>query len=172
MKVLKFHILLVVLVGCSNKNVALDARYAHTPGAQYKHASFSDNSIEIKTISAQSLLSKIQKNENILVVNVLGSRFHEDAHIKGSINAPLRFLENTAASWDKKQQIIVYCACQECDASQKACKLLHAMGFNDVLAYEGGMREWFQLGYPCNGPCKEAYLREPLAKKTNNGVSV
>jgi rhodanese-related sulfurtransferase len=93
-------------------------------------------------------------------VNVLGKMLYDDAHISGSINAPLRFLEEKAKDWDKGREIIVYCACYECDASQKACRLLTYMGFNNVLAYEGGIREWFQKGYPCNGPCKESYLRE------------
>jgi len=163
MKMVK--VLLVSIVGlfvCANIQ-ALDPRYAHTPGAQYKHECFSDN-VKIQEVSAQELLRKIKKNNNIVVVNVLGARFHEDAHIAGSINAPLRFLQDQAYSWDRDKEIVVYCACKECDASIKAYKLLKYMGFKRVFAYEGGMRQWFQLGYPCGGLCKEDYLREPCAQ--------
>lgn len=109
-------------------------------------------------ISSKDLLQCISHCRDVMVVNVLGRRFWEDARIKGSICAPLKELEQTAKQWDKSQKIVVYCACQQCDASQKAYDLLKKMGFKRVLAYEGGIREWYNLKYPCEGPCEYEYL--------------
>lgn len=113
----------------------------------------------IKEISAQNLLKRLDE-PTLLIVNVLGKKYYDDAHIKGSINAPLRKLDVIAQSWDREQEIVVYCACKECDASEKAFGILARMGFTRVLAYEGGIREWWKLGYPCEGPCAMDYLRE------------
>lgn len=113
----------------------------------------------IKEISAQDLLKRLDEPA-LRIVNVLGKKYYDDAHIKGSISAPLRLLEDIARSWDREQEIVVYCACKECDASEKAFGVLVRMGFTRVLAYEGGIREWWKLGYPCEGPCAMQYLRE------------
>ena len=109
-------------------------------------------------ISSQDLLRCMSHCNDVLVVNVLGKRFWEDARIKGSICAPLKELEKEAQKWDKNQKIVVYCACKQCDASAKAFNLLKKMGFKKVLAYEGGIREWYRTGLPCEGPCKYEYL--------------
>jgi rhodanese-related sulfurtransferase len=91
---------------------------------------------------------------------VLGRKYWYDARIKGSISAPLRILATEAQQWNKEQEIVIYCACRECDASEKAYKLLAELGFKNLWAYEGGIREWWKLGYPCEGPCVMQYLRE------------
>lgn len=116
-----------------------------------------EDSDKIPEITAEQLLKKINRS-NILVVNVLGKRYYDDARIKGSISAPLRILTDVAKSWDKNKEIIVYCACRECDASAKAYRILKEMGFAHVIAYEGGIREWYKKGYPCEGSCKLDYL--------------
>lgn len=110
-------------------------------------------------IGASDLLRCMSHCNDVLVVNVLGRRFWEDARIKGSVCAPLKELEQEARKWDRNQKIVVYCACKQCDASAKAYRLLKSMGFKRVLAYEGGIREWYRNGLPCEGPCKYEYLR-------------
>ena len=113
----------------------------------------------VKEMSVQELLRRLD-DPQLLIINVLGKRYWEDARIKGSISAPLRILTEESKKWDKEQEIVVYCACRECDASEKAFILLKQLGFTNVWAYEGGIREWWKLGYPCEGPCAEQYLRE------------
>ncbi len=126
----------------------------------------------ITTISAESLKAMIENTANyddpeqcdFIVVNVLSARLYNDCHIKGSINAPLDELYIITQQWEKKgwhqnKTIIVYCALDECDASEKAYYLLRGLEFANIIAYEGGIREWFQLGYPTEGPCSFDYLR-------------
>lgn len=113
----------------------------------------------VREMSAQELLARLN-DPKLLIVNVLGKRYYDDARIKGSVSAPLRILADVAAKWEKDQEIVVYCACKECDASEKAFKLLQQLGFTNVWAYEGGIREWWKLNYPCEGPCAMQYLRE------------
>jgi len=99
-----------------------------------------------------------------LVINVLDKQYYDDCHIKGSINIPLDQLESRAKELDKNQTIIVYCTSYSCSASRKAWHILNNMGFKDIYAYEGGMAEWYQMGFPIEGPAKKKYLMEPSLK--------
>ncbi|MCX5922296.1 MAG: rhodanese-like domain-containing protein [Candidatus Dependentiae bacterium] len=140
--------------------ISYTSMYKSSLGAKYTHPSFTDTRYKIETISAQELLAKIKNDPSLFVVNVLGQTFFDDAHITGSIDAPLRFLEEKAKAWDRNRETIVYCATKKCDASLKAFRLLKYLGFKNVRAYEGGIREWYRLGYPCEGPCQYAYLKQ------------
>ncbi len=126
----------------------------------------------IDTITAQDLKALIESSSNyndvdncdFVVVNVLGPNLFADCHITGSVHAPLDQLCKIAPTWEEKgwnknKTIIVYCALDECDASAKAYYMLRGMGFEKVRAYEGGIREWYQLGFSCEGPCSFDYLR-------------
>lgn len=103
---------------------------------------------------------------DLVIVNVLGKNLHDDCHIAGSINVPLTqwgfcavAKEWEAKGWHTSKTFVVYCALHECDASEKAYYMLKGMGFNNVFAYEGGIREWHLLGYPTTGPCSFDYLK-------------
>ncbi len=99
--------------------------------------------------------------KKLAVVNVLGEKEHQDAHIKGSINVPLTQLNEIAQSWPKNIRLVVYCANYQCTASSLAARQLAKMGFSDVVAYEGGTAEWYSKKYPLEGPSKESYLTKP-----------
>ncbi len=105
------------------------------------------------------------------VINVLEPQYYTDCHIKGSINIPFERLEQYAKSLDKNTKIVVYCAHYQCPLSTKAWRLLDKLGFTNVYAYEGGIREWFQKGYPHAGICKESAWKEPsIPQKPEVGV--
>ena len=118
----------------------------------------------IPEISAEELQQKMVDNPDILVVNVLSDYWYQDCHIAGSINVPLKELIYMVQDWDRSQEIVVYCALDACDAGEKAYVLLRCMGFNSVVDYPGGMKEWFQLGYPVEGPCVAWYLHEKQSR--------
>ena len=97
---------------------------------------------------------------NPYIINVLGAETHHDCHIKNTINAPLSLLAAYVKELPKDTELIVYCASYACPLSRKAWQLLTDLGFTNVYAYEGGINEWHQKGYPCEGPCKKEYLEE------------
>lgn len=94
----------------------------------------------------------------LLVINALAKNYYDDCHIVNSISVPLNKLEDFVHKLDKKTPIVVYCASYHCPVSEKAWRILHALAFTDIWAYEGGMAEWIQRGYPCAGVCQEEYL--------------
>lgn len=115
-------------------------------------------------IEADALKEAMEKDPELTVINVLPQVLHDDCHIKGSTNVPLKELVETAQAWPKDKKIIVYCALAECDAGEKAYILLSCLGFTDVTDYEGGIKEWFQLGYATVGPANSDFLHTKSSK--------
>lgn len=97
--------------------------------------------------------------DQLVIINVLGSDSYNDCHIKYSINISLDELKAYAEPISRDTPIIVYCASYRCSASRSAWHALHDMGFTNVRAYEGGIAEWHQKGYPSEGACSQEYLK-------------
>ena len=108
---------------------------------------------------------KIERNQDLVVINVLPEKYYKDCHIAGSISVPLKEIIYLAKDWEKSQEIVVYCALDECDAGEKAYILLKCMDFQTVYDYPGGINEWYQLGYEVAGPCASWYLHEKIGTK-------
>lgn len=98
--------------------------------------------------------------KNFLVINVLDHQYYDECHIKGSINVPFSQLDDYAKKLDRTIEIVVYCANYMCPMSRNAWHKLNDLGFTNVKAYEGGIREWFQLGLPVEGACKDSHLKD------------
>lgn len=109
-------------------------------------------------IDAESLKARMAAEPDLTVINVLGKDTYEDCHIKGSINIPVAELQEASQSWNKAKQIVLYCASYICPASKQGLTLLKGLGFTNVLAYEGGMKEWREKGFESEGPCEAKYL--------------
>ena len=100
----------------------------------------------MKTINTKTLKQTLKNNENIVFLNVLSEEQYQKEHIPGSENIPYDaddFVEQAAQKApDKSSEIIVYCANEDCSASEKAAKKLEDAGYTNVKDYEGGMKEW------------------------------
>lgn len=125
----------------------------------------------IPGISADDLRAKMAQNPNLLVINVLSEKWYLDCHIAGSINVPLDKLIYQMDGYDRSQEVVVYCALDECDASEKAYVLLRCMGFESVIDYRGGIKEWFQLGYAIEGSCFSSYLHDKTGNRFDPSVT-
>jgi rhodanese-related sulfurtransferase len=100
------------------------------------------------------------KNSTLMIINVLSPDAYADCHITGSINVPFDKLADFAKNIDKNQPIVVYCSSYICSASRKAWELLKSLGFKNIWAYEGGMAEWFGLGFASQGACQADYVTQ------------
>jgi len=122
------------------------------------------------------------EHASLVLVNVLDEELFKDCHIKTdghavlSINVPLDQLEEYAQQkLDKKTKIIVHCANFKCLASAEGAKMLKDIGFENAMAFEGGVAEWKSLGYPVEGACTQLYLEDlekPEGIKAPEGVRV
>lgn len=104
------------------------------------------------------------------LINVLSSEKYQDCRIPNSVNVSLPELKDYVESLDKFIPIVVYCSNYACTASTQAWHILYGLGFENVLAYEGGMAEWYQKGYPAEGACLLPYLQERVEPQEDRGV--
>jgi len=105
----------------------------------------------MRKISREVLKRALDSDRDFTLINVLSAEAFEKEHIPGSHNVPhddpalVRRAEEIAG--DKDQEIVVYCASTDCDASPKAARMLEDAGFSKVRDYEGGMKDWNEAGY-------------------------
>jgi len=107
-----------------------------------------------------SFFSSNQKEAQLIIINVLDKNEFDDCHIKGSIHIPFGEFENKVASFNKNNHYVLYCADYACMSSGYCAKLLRDAKFENIWEYSGGMVDWYQKGYPIEGPAQEDYLKE------------
>lgn len=106
----------------------------------------------MQTLTTRELHEMTQRTNDLAVINVLPKDQFDNAHIRGSVNAPVGSknfeseVERIAGGRDKP--VVVYCASTECDASPKAAKRLDEAGFEKVYDYEAGVKAWSEAGLP------------------------
>jgi rhodanese-related sulfurtransferase len=105
----------------------------------------------MRHIDTQTLKQRLDKGDEFVLVNALSPEAFSEGHIPGSDNLPAtqEDLAEKAGhlAGSKDEEIIVYCASPECDASTKAAHKLEDAGFTNVVEYDGGMKEWKESGY-------------------------
>jgi rhodanese-related sulfurtransferase len=52
---------------------------------------------------------------------------------------------------DQSAEIVVYCASESCDASEKAARVLADLGYTNTRVYKGGKQDWIDSGLPVEG---------------------
>ena len=94
----------------------------------------------------------IERNDDIVIVDVLPPESFMRHRLPGAINIPLHSdnFDELAGRLlpDKSTPVIVYCKNSECDASAKACARLAQLGYKNISDYENGLEEWLQEGHP------------------------
>ncbi|MCR9075740.1 MAG: rhodanese-like domain-containing protein [bacterium] len=109
----------------------------------------------MQTITTEELRQFIAHHTDGAVINVLDESSYDAKHIPGSINVPLSEpdftdqVERRAAG--KDAPIVVYCASEDCNASEKAARQLRSAGFTDVRDYTLGVQGWEIEGYQLQG---------------------
>lgn len=111
-----------------------------------------------------------QRKQGLFIINVLDKEHFDDCHIKGSdcaisVHVTLDQLDDFIKNIDKeKSELVFYCSNYMCTASGFAAKRISDMGFKHVWAYEAGLADWYQKGFPVQGLCKKAYLKKHVEK--------
>ena len=110
----------------------------------------------VKEITPQELLDKLNKKEDLLLIDVREHSEYEGGHIKGAQLVPRGIIEAAAdpafpkhlpeltAAHDR--QVVVYCATS--GRSAMAGAVLQMMGFKNVLNLSGGYTRWAAEGMP------------------------
>jgi rhodanese-related sulfurtransferase len=100
----------------------------------------------MKTITTDELKAQCGKQGEPTLVNTLSADAFEKTKIPGAINVPLESSDFAARveqeAGGKNKPVVVYCASQQCNSSEKAGKKLEAAGFTAVSRYTGGAAAW------------------------------
>jgi len=101
---------------------------------------------------------------DVVVVEALGPRYYEDAHLPGAINIPHTEVGRLAPELlpDKDAAIVTYCSNAACPNFEVAANRLTAMGYTDVRKYADGKQNWQDAGLalPPGAWAKPVPLRE------------
>jgi rhodanese-related sulfurtransferase len=100
----------------------------------------------MKTITTAELQELQSTHPGLPIINTLPYELFERTRIPTAISIPQDepdFVERVArAVGSKTDKLVVYCASQKCDSSEKATKKLEDGGFTSVLTYKGGAEAW------------------------------
>ncbi len=104
---------------------------------------------ELPIIDVTSLRASLERDE-VTLIDVLPRVSYDKQHLPGAIHISFYeegFVERVLAQVDDKStRIVVYCLTPSCNASSRAARALIEAGFDDVLDFEGGLREWEAAG--------------------------
>lgn len=102
----------------------------------------------VKTITAKELKAKLDRGDDVKIVETLPEEAFKKEHIPGAINIPPADIEKKAPELlSKEDEIVVYCANTECQASPEAARKLTEMGYTKILDFEEGKEGWKAAGY-------------------------
>jgi rhodanese-related sulfurtransferase len=100
----------------------------------------------VKTITTDGLKALQGQNGDLTLVNTLAASEFEKTKIPGATNIPLASTDFAARveqeAGGKDKPVVVYCANQQCNSSEKAAEKLEAAGFTAVSRYTGGAAAW------------------------------
>jgi len=100
-----------------------------------------------ENINRKELESKLDNDEDFKLIEVLEQEEYREGHIEGSINIPLSDIGKEAKeSFADDEEIVVYCANTDCDASPAAAEKLSELGFENVYDYVEGKKGWVEGG--------------------------
>lgn len=92
-----------------------------------------------KTIAYEELIKEVGE-ENVQIVDVRGATEFNEGHIEGADHVFLGTLESNLGKISLDKKVVVHC--QAGDRSSIAYSILRKHGFNNVVNYAGGMKEW------------------------------
>ena len=106
--------------------------------------------VAVKKITREGLKAKLDRGEEVVLIETLGPKYYEDAHLPGAINIPHTEVDELAPTMlpDKSAEVVVYCSNRACRNSPQAARRLDALGYENVYDYEEGKQDWIEAGLP------------------------
>ena len=101
-------------------------------------------------ITAEELAALIiDKDPNLLIVDLRSAEEYNQFHIEGAINIPVSAIYSRLGEIPKDSLIIVYCDGSSCGRSSNAASILIDSGYTQIFNLVGkGIHEWVEKGYP------------------------
>jgi rhodanese-related sulfurtransferase len=107
--------------------------------------------VELLNISSDELRQKLERGDDVVLIDALAPMVYAHSHLPGAINMPPNAVDTIRCAKrmpDLGTEIVVYCANTECDDSVVTAERLQGLGYTNVRHYAGGKDEWRRLGLP------------------------
>jgi rhodanese-related sulfurtransferase len=107
--------------------------------------------VELPDITADELRQKLDRGDDLVLIDALAPMVYAHSHLPGAINMPPNAVDTIRCAKrmpDVGAEIVVYCANSECDDSVVTAERLQELGYTNVRHYAGGKDEWKRLGLP------------------------
>jgi rhodanese-related sulfurtransferase len=103
---------------------------------------------EVKEITYEQFQKIRSSGEDYVLLDALPEESYASGHIEGAESFPVDEInaETAAERLSKSDNIIVYCGSFSCAASTKAARKLQSLGYENVLDYKGGLKDWQERG--------------------------
>ncbi len=100
-------------------------------------------------ISREALKEMIDRDDDqFRLIDAREERAFEKEHIPGAISIPASHLgENALGRIGKDVTIVTYCSNVHCEASTIAAEKLEKYGYERVMVFKGGLKNWKNAGY-------------------------
>jgi len=105
----------------------------------------------VRPITRQELQRKLESDASrTVVVEALGPKYYDDAHLPGARNLPHDRVDQLAGAVlpDKDTTVVVYCSNTACQNSAIASRRLVQLGYTNVREYVEGKQDWIEAGLP------------------------
>tara|TARA_B100000427_G_scaffold300276_1_gene282549 strand:+ start:1571 stop:2065 length:495 start_codon:yes stop_codon:yes gene_type:complete len=108
------------------------------------------DSIEPSITGIDIILAKKLFEENMIFIDARAEEYYNEGHIPGAIcndnfDSLLKELENVIKMDDS---FVVYCSDDDCGSSEDLSFELQSYGFNNILLFKGGWKEWVDADMP------------------------
>jgi rhodanese-related sulfurtransferase len=106
-------------------------------------------------VSLSDLRDAIDRNENMVILDVRNPDEYDVAHIPNAVNLPRGLLEFNiwTAVPDMERKIYVYCKTGA--RASLATRQLNELGYKNAVALSVGVAAWTEAGYPVQVTVKE-----------------
>lgn len=99
---------------------------------------------QIKSISAEELAVLQKQDPNIAILDVRKASEYKSEHVKGTVNLPLDFINDSMSAIEKDKTYYVHCAGGY--RSMIFASILKARGFDHLIDVKGGFKEIKESG--------------------------
>lgn len=121
-----------------------------TPAEATEASAHGDSSIDaaaIERISAEEAKARYDAGTAVFV-DVRSGADYEAAHIAGALSITSRELEDRLQDLPADTTIITYADDGSAETSVRGAQIFLEVGYANVVALEGGLQTWQELGYP------------------------
>lgn len=101
----------------------------------------------IGSMTVQELKEKMDKGEELVLIDCREQNEWDEAHIEEALFLPLSNFEEEMKKLTNPEAVVV-CQCRSGKRSLNAAMQLQDEGFENLFNLEGGILAWIEAGYP------------------------